>query len=174
VSVIPDGDLIMSRVVYAGSFDPPTLGHLWMIEEGARLFESLTVAVGTNPDKTDAFTVEERISMLTSITNGIDANNVDVAVFDNRYLVHYARSVGAHYILRGIRSPADFEYERVMRHINSDICPDITTVFLMPPRQIAEVSSSLVKGMVGPKGWEETVQTFVPEVVFDMLCKRFG
>ena len=112
--------------------------------------------------------------MLESITAGITATNVTVAVFDNRYLVDYARSIGATYILRGIRSPADFEYERVMRHINADICPEITTVFLMPPRQIAEVSSSLVKGMVGPDGWETTVERFVPPVVFKALCDRFS
>ena len=164
----------MSRVVYAGSFDPPTKGHLWMIEEGARLFQSLTVAVGTNPDKADTFSVEERISMLESITGDIEATNITVSAFDHRYLVDYARSIGATYILRGIRSPADFEYERVMRHINSDMCPDITTVFLMPPRQIAEVSSSLVKGMVGPQGWESIVKRFVPDVVFEALCKRFS
>ncbi len=164
----------MSRVVYAGSFDPPTKGHLWMIEEGARLFQNLTVAIGTNPEKASTFSAEDRIAMLESITAGISATNVDVAVFDNRYLVDYARSVGADYILRGIRSPADFEYERVMRHINADICPDITTVFLMPPRQIAEVSSSLVKGMVGPKDWELTVKRFVPDVVFQALCQRFS
>lgn len=164
----------MSNVVYAGSFDPPTKGHLWMIEEGARLFESLTVAVGTNPEKSSTFTVEKRISMLESITSGIAATNVTVATFDNRYLVDYARSIGATYILRGIRSPSDFEYERVMRHINADMCPDITTVFLMPPRQIAEVSSSLVKGMVGPDGWQSTVERFVPAVVFKALCEQFS
>lgn len=166
--------LIMSRVVYAGSFDPPTNGHQWMIEEGARLFHSLVVAIGTNPEKTYTFTAAERTAMLKDIISKIDATNVEVAIFDNRYLVDYARSVGAQYILRGIRSPADFEYERVMRHINADICPEITTVFLMPPRQIAEVSSSLVKGMVGPKDWEQTVRRFVPEVVFKMLCQRFS
>ena len=164
----------MSDVVYAGSFDPPTNGHLWMIEEGARLFKSINVAIGTNPDKTSTFSVEERVHMLESITSGIEATNISVDVFDNRYLVDYARSIGARYILRGIRSPADFEYERVMRHINADICPDITTVFLMPPRLIAEVSSSLVKGMVGPKDWEVTVERFVPSVVFDALKARFS
>ena len=166
--------IVMSRVVYAGSFDPPTHGHLWMIEEGARLFQSLIVAVGTNPEKVSTFSVEERIRMLESITTDIVATNIAVAVLDNRYLVDYAQSVGAQYILRGIRSPADFEYERAVRHINADICPDITTVFLMPPRQIAEVSSSLVKGMIGPKDWEQTVRRFVPGVVFDTLCQRFS
>ncbi len=164
----------MSRVVYAGSFDPPTKGHVWMIEEGAKLFHSLIVAVGTNPEKRDTFTVPERIAMLQELTEALPAKNIEVAAFDNRYLVDYAKSTNAEYILRGIRSPADFEYERVMRHINADLCPEVTTVFLMPPRQIAEVSSSLVKGMVGPDGWQETVNRFVPAVVFKKLEEKFG
>ena len=164
----------MARAVYAGSFDPPTNGHVWMIEEGAKLFGSLVVAIGTNPDKKSTFELDARMAMLQQITTDVTADNIEVASFDNRYLVDYARSVGATYMLRGIRSPADFEYERVMRHVNADICPDITTVFLMPPRLIAEVSSSLVKGMVGPEGWQNTVERFVPACVFEQLCERFG
>ena len=112
--------------------------------------------------------------MLRQMTGSIDATNIEVATFHNRYLVDYAQSIGASYILRGIRSPADFEYERVMRHMNADMCPKITTVFLMPPRHIAEVSSSLVKGMVGPKGWQDTVERFVPEFVFNAICEKFA
>ena len=164
----------MSKAVYAGSFDPPTNGHAWMFTEGTRLFQSLVVAVGTNPDKASTFTVEERTTMLRQMTGSIDATNIEVATFHNRYLVDYAQSIGASYILRGIRSPADFEHERVMRHMNADMCPKITTVFLMPPRHIAEVSSSLVKGMVGPKGWQDTVERFVPEFVFNAICEKFA
>ena len=164
----------MSRAVYAGSFDPPTNGHVWMIEEGAKLFGSLVVAIGTNPEKESTFSVDTRMAMLDEITSELTAKNLEVAEFNNRYLVDYARSVGAQYMLRGIRSPTDFEYERVMRHVNADMSPDITTVFLMPPRLIAEVSSSLVKGMVGPEGWQDTVERFVPPCAFEKLCERFG
>ena len=69
-------------------------------------------------------------------------------------LADYAESVGAQYILRGIRSHQDYEFERAMRNVNEDLKPEITTVFLIPPRQICEVSSSFVKGLVGPEGWE--------------------
>ncbi|MDB4445606.1 pantetheine-phosphate adenylyltransferase, partial [Akkermansiaceae bacterium] len=90
----------------------------------------------------------------------------------NRYLVDYAKEVGAEFILRGIRSPGDYEYERVMRHINSDMAPDINTVFLMPPREMAELSSSMVMGMVGPEGWGKTVRRYVPSPVFDALVTK--
>ncbi|MDB4608157.1 pantetheine-phosphate adenylyltransferase, partial [bacterium] len=80
--------------------------------------------------------------------------------------------VGAEFILRGIRSPGDYEYERVMRHINSDMAPDINTVFLMPPREMAELSSSMVMGMVGPEGWGKTVRRYLPSPVFDALVTK--
>ncbi|MGB0776141.1 MAG: pantetheine-phosphate adenylyltransferase, partial [Akkermansiaceae bacterium] len=84
-------------------------------------------------------------------------------------LVDYAHEVKAGYILRGIRSSNDYEYERVMRHINSDMAPGITTTFLMPPRDIAELSSSMVKGLIGPEGWQTTVRRYVPAPVFEAL-----
>ncbi len=75
----------------------------------------------------------------------------------------------ADYILRGIRSSNDYEYERVMRHINGDMAPEITTTFLMPPRDIAELSSSMVKSLIGPDGWEQSVRRYVPAPVFEAL-----
>ena len=95
-----------------------------------------------------------------------------ISQFDNRYLVDYANEVNAHYVLRGIRSPSDYEYERVMRHINGDMAPKITTTFLMPPRDITELSSSMIKGLTGPDGWEEIVQRYVPAPVMTQLIKR--
>lgn len=72
-------------------------------------------------------------------------------------------------MLRGIRTESDYEYERTMRNINSDLNSGITTVFLMPPRGIAEVSSSMVKGLIGPEGWETIVRRYLPEPVFEKL-----
>jgi pantetheine-phosphate adenylyltransferase len=154
----------MRTAVYAGSFDPPTNGHLWMIEQGLAMFDRLIVAIGNNPSKRYSFTVEERLELLRLSTQASD--NLVIAHFDNRYLVDYARKRDARYVLRGIRSSSDYEYERVMRHINADMAPEITTVFLMPPRDIAEVSSNMIKGLTGPQGWEETVRRYVPEPVF--------
>ncbi len=158
--------------VYAGSFDPPTNGHIWMIQQGLEMFDHLIVAIGNNPSKRYSFTVEERLELLHLST--AESERLVIAHFDNRYLVDYAKKMGAKYILRGIRSPNDYEYERVMRHINSDMAPQITTVFLMPPRDIAELSSNMIKGLIGPKGWEETVRRYVPEPVFRSLAARGG
>jgi pantetheine-phosphate adenylyltransferase len=150
--------------VYAGSFDPLTIGHLWMIEQGVSLFDRLVVAIGTNPEKKYTFTVEERLAMLRESTS--EFPNLSLASFSNRYLIHYAQSLGATHILRGIRSESDYEYERTIRHINGDLDSVICTVFLMPPRGIAEVSSSMVKDLVGPVGWKRVVRKYVPEPVY--------
>ncbi len=161
-----------SRVgIYAGSFDPPTIGHLWMIEEAATLFDELIVALGVNPEKKSAFTVEERLEMLRSCTTVF--KNVRVETFTNQYLINYARKQKASFIVRGVRSESDYEYERVMRNINGERDANVTTVFLMPPRDIAEVSSSMVKGLVGPEGWQKMVQPYLPPAVYRQLLKKF-
>jgi pantetheine-phosphate adenylyltransferase len=154
----------MKTAIYAGSFDPPTLGHVWMIERGAALFGRLIVAVGTNTDKAYAFSIEERLEMLKALTKG--HKNVRVESFENQFLVKYAKSIGVDYIIRGIRTETDFAYERDMRLINGDLEPRIETVFLMPPREIAEISSSFVKGLVGPQGWEKVVSRYLPPPVY--------
>jgi pantetheine-phosphate adenylyltransferase len=158
--------------VYAGSFDPPTVGHLWMIEQGVLLFDRLVVAIGTNLEKRYTFTVEERMAMLRDCLRGF--RNVSVVFFSDRYLIDFAQSLGATHVLRGIRSESDYEYERTMRNINGDLDGDICTVFLMPPRDIAEVSSSMVKNLVGPHGWQRVVRKYVPEGVYKRLLGFVG
>jgi len=141
------------RAVYAGSFDPITRGHVWVIQQGAGLFDELVIAVGHNPDKSSTFSVDERIGFLEEVTS--DLGNVKVTSFAHRFLIHFAQAQGANYILRGLRNPMDFESEQVMRIINADLDPRINTIFVMPPRRYAELSSSFVKGLVGPQGWEK-------------------
>lgn len=157
--------------VYAGSFDPLTVGHLWMIEQGVALFDELVVSIGVNPEKQYTFPIEERVEMVRESTRRF--TNLRVESFGHQFLIKYARSVGARFVLRGIRSEGDYEFERVMRHINGDLDHAITTVFLMPARGIAEVSSSMVKGLIGPPGWEDIVHQYVPPAVYKMLLKRF-
>ena len=160
------------RAVYAGSFDPITSGHLWMIEHGARLFDELVVAIGINPDKKYLFSLEERLMMLRDACKPFA--NVRVASFENLFLVHYAREVNAGFILRGIRNEVDYGYERGMRYINAELNNDVMTTFLMPPREYAEISSSFVKGLVGPAGWEQVVQKYVPAGVHAKFVERFS
>src|ERR1043165_5351652 len=155
--------------VYAGSFDPLTLGHLWMIEQGARLFDRFIVAIGINPDKKFTFSVEDRLEMVRESTRNY--RNIVVEAFSHQFLIRYAESMGANYILRGIRSASDYEYERGMRNINGDLNPKITTLFLMPPRSISEISSSMVKGLIGPDGCQKILKQYVPKPVYRRILK---
>lgn len=164
------------KAIYAGSFDPPTNGHQWMIDESMKLFNNqLIVAIGINPEKKSLFSVEERKKMLKDMIeykHGLVMPVIDS--FEYEYLISYAKRIGATHLVRGIRSVSDFEYEQAMRHINNDMNSDITTVFLIPPRDLSEVSSSLVKGLVGPTGWRDVVKKYVPEPVYNKFIERFG
>lgn len=138
-----------------------------MIRQGLELFDRLVVAIGSNPRKSYTFSAEERLDLLRESIPSCE--RLTITHFDNRFLVDYAKEVGAEFILRGIRSPQDYEYERMMRHINADMAPEINTILLMPPRDIAELSSSMIKGLTGPEGWEKTVRRYVPPPVFEAL-----
>ena len=140
-----------------------------MVEQGVKLFDRLIVAVGINPEKRYTFSLEDRLIMLGESLKQF--RSLQITSFSNRYLIDYAQSVGATHILRGIRSASDYEYERTMRNINGDLDPAMVSVFLMPPRDIAEVSSSMVKGLVGPKGWQKVVRPYVPDPVYRRLLK---
>jgi pantetheine-phosphate adenylyltransferase len=152
------------KCVYAGSFDPLTNGHLWMIREGAKLFDELVVAIGVHPAKKGKFSIEERLDMLKASLTSI--TNITVSSFSAHFLADYARQLSAGYILRGIRGESDYEYERGMRYVNEDLNPELSTIFLIPPREIVEVSSSMVKGLIGPAGWESVVANYVPAPVY--------
>ncbi|MCX8514194.1 MAG: pantetheine-phosphate adenylyltransferase [Pseudomonadota bacterium] len=160
---------MVKRAVYAGSFDPVTKGHLWIIEQAAQLFNHLIIAIGENATKSYSFDIKTRLDLLRKVTK--QYKNVEVSHFHNQFLIHYAAQVKAQYIIRGIRNVNDYEYEKGMRHINSDISKDITTIFLMPPRGVAEISSSLVNGLVGSDQWENIVTKYVPPVVVKQMIK---
>jgi len=132
----------MRRAVYAGSFDPPTNGHLFLLREGARLLDELVVAVAVNPANQPLFPLAERLALLRTIS--ADLPSVRVERIGNQYLVQYAASVGARYLLRGLRTGADFGYERTLHHVNLDIAADVATVYLMPPRALAETPAAFV------------------------------
>ncbi len=160
-----------TTAVYAGSFDPPTTGHVWMIAQGARMFSQLIVAVARNPEKNYSYPIEQRLGWLREVSS--DLPNVRVTSIENEFLARYAARVGAKFIIRGIRNEDDYQYERGMRYVNADLSPGLTTVFLMPPRELCEISSSFVKGMIGPDGWQDVVAKIVPQPVFrDLVADK--
>jgi len=130
------------KAIYPGTFDPPTNGHIDLIQRGAKLFDHLTVAILSNLVKDPLFTVEERVEMLTEVTSSLE--NVSVATFDG-LMVEFARKQGASAVLRGIRAISDYEYEFQMALMNRRLAPEIETVFLQPAGRYSFVSSRMVK-----------------------------
>ena len=112
------------------------------------------------------------MELIRECASGIE--NLKVDHFENEFLVKYAARTGATHLVRGIRHEDDFQFERTMRYVNEDIHPGLVNVYFMPPRDLAEVSSSFVKGLVGPAGWQEAVRRYVPEPVFEALVARHG
>lgn len=161
----------MKRIgIYAGSFDPPTLGHLWMMQRGAELFDELLVVLAVNPEKRGFLTMEERASLLRELT--AELPNVRVECLTAGFLVDWAKEQGATHLLRGIRNTADFDYERAMAQMNARMEPALQSVFLLPPSELEAVSSSLVRGFVGQPGGERWVNACVPPCVTKMLHDR--
>jgi pantetheine-phosphate adenylyltransferase len=129
--------------VYPGSFDPPTLGHLDVVERASRLFDELIVAVGVNRGKDNPFLpVEQRQRALEKSAAHLD--NVRVATFEG-LLIEYARGVGAQAIVRGLRATSDFEYEFQMAMVNRRLDEAVETVFLMTRWEHSYLSSSIVR-----------------------------
>jgi pantetheine-phosphate adenylyltransferase len=157
----------LTKVVYPGSFDPLTYGHIDVIERSLRLFEQVVVAIITNPAKQPLFTVEERREMLEEIVKK-RFPRVEVDVFHG-LLVDYAKRKSARAVIRGIRAVADYEYEFQMALMNRRLAPQIETVFMMPAEQYSYLSSRLVKEIAELGG---SVKGLVPDVVERRLRKK--
>jgi pantetheine-phosphate adenylyltransferase len=154
--------------LYAGSFDPPTYGHLDLVERAARLFPELIVAVGTNPTRSPVFAVAERLALLSEITKPF--SNVSVQSFDG-LLVDYAKKIGARVVVRGLRVGSDFEYELQIAHANADLAPGIDTVFLPTRTNYGFISASLVREIASYGG---DVSRYTPKAVCDALRSKYG
>ncbi len=152
--------------IYPGSFDPPTNGHLDLIERGSNIFDELVVAILRNAEKTPLFNVGERRRMLEDLTSGF--KNVRVDVFDG-LTVEYATRVKASAVLRGIRALSDYEYELQMAMMNRKLRPDLETVFMMPAEQYSYLSSRLVREVARLGG---DISGLVPEMVEQRLKEK--
>ena len=153
--------------LYAGSFDPPTFGHLDLVERAARLFPRVIVAVGTHPTRSPLFTVAERLDLLQQIAAPFP--NVTVESFDG-LLVDYGKRVGARVVVRGLRVGSDFEYELQIAHANADLRPEIDTVFLPTRTTYGFISASLVREIARYGG---DVTRYAPSAVCDALRRKF-
>jgi pantetheine-phosphate adenylyltransferase len=158
----------MHKVIYPGTFDPVTYGHIDVIKRAAELFESIVVTVAINPGKQPLFTTEERVNMLKSSLKEFD--NVSVDSFDG-LVVDHAKAVGATGIIRGLRAVSDFEYEFQMALMNRKLANDIATIFLMPHEKFTYLNSTIIRNLAS---LHSDVADFVPSVVQEALKKKFN
>jgi pantetheine-phosphate adenylyltransferase len=159
---------MITLAIYAGTFDPLTLGHMDLIERSAEIFPRLILAVARETPKQTLFSAEQRLAMVGEVVNGLE--NVEVTIFDG-LLIDYARRCGARVLVRGLRAYSDFEYEFQMALTNRKLAPEIETLFMMPKESHSYVSSSTVKEVARLGG---IVDDFVPLPVSRALRERFG
>lgn len=150
---------VFTRILYPGTFDPITKGHLDLIKRASRLFDEVVVAVAVGHHKKPIFTLEERIDFVRQSAQGFD--NISVIGFEG-LLVDLARTHKATGVLRGLRAMSDFEYEFQLANINREIDPQFEAVFLTPSQQYSFISSTLVREIAKLHG---DVSKFVPDVV---------
>jgi pantetheine-phosphate adenylyltransferase len=157
----------MATALCPGSYDPPTNGHVDVIERTARHFDSVLVAVIANPSKSALFSVDERTEMLRDALAHLD--NVEIASFDG-LLVDFARERGVSIVVKGLRAVSDFEYELQMAQMNATLAPGLDTMFVTATPAWAFLSSSLVKEVARYGG---AIDTLVPPGVAKALAERF-
>jgi pantetheine-phosphate adenylyltransferase len=158
--------------VYAGSFDPVTLGHEDIVRRGAVIFDRVVVGIGINPEKQPLFPAEERRRMLSEILS--DLPNVDVRCFSG-LTVDFVREQGAAVMIRGVRTVSDMDAEFGLALANQTLAPGVETVFLMASDRFSHVSSTLIKqvAQLGGPNCADHLRHFVPEAVVQPLIDRF-
>ncbi|NWF89232.1 MAG: pantetheine-phosphate adenylyltransferase [Ignavibacteriaceae bacterium] len=158
----------MRKVIYPGTFDPVTFGHIDVIKRARDLFDAVVVTVAINPSKTPLFTVEERVNFIKESVK--EFSSVEVDSFDG-LVVDHARAVGASGIIRGLRAISDFEFEFQMALMNRKLAKDIATIFLMPHEKYTYLNSTIIRNLATLKG---DISDFVPPVVQAALAKKFS
>ena len=156
----------MIKAVFAGSFDPPTNGHLDIIQRTSKLFDEIDVLISVNPEKKYMFSEEERLALLTELVK--DYKNVQVHIWKG-LIVNYAKDNGANVLIRGIRSTNDFAYEFDLAHMNQNLNPGIETLFVPTKEKYAIVKSSSIKELAMFGG---DISRMVPKIVETALKKK--
>ena len=160
--------MLSHNVVYPGTFDPVTNGHIDLIERAAKLFEKVVVAVATSEKKAPLFDLEKRVALAQECLGHVPA--AEVVPFHG-LLIDFVASQGSHCVLRGLRAVADFEYEFQLANMNRAMQPEFESVFLTPSAELSYISSSLVREIAGLGG---DVSGFVPPPVVVALSERFA
>lgn len=157
----------MIKAIFAGSFDPPTFGHLNIIERVQKLFSEIHVVIAVNKSKNYCFSGEERLEVIQKLVSRW--SNVSVHLWDS-LIVDYAKKIKADVLIRGVRNDNDFLYEFDLAMMNKSLNPQIETLFLVPDPKFFVLRSSSIKELAAFGG---DVSTMVPPIVEDILKKKF-
>lgn len=156
----------LSRVIYPGTFDPITNGHLDLIERAADMFDEVIIAVAASPSKNTMFTLEERVTFAQQVTQHLD--NVSSNGFSG-LMVDFAKQENANVLIRGLRTTVDFEYEFGLTNMYRRLMPGLESVFLTPAEEHAFISSTIVREVAIHGG---DVTNFVPKAVAEALKNK--
>ena len=156
-----------NTVVYAGTFDPITYGHIDLIERAVTIFDRVIVGIATSPNKNPLFSLAERVALTKAILQNYQ--RVEVHGFAT-LLLDFAKEHGANVILRGLRTVTDFDYEFQLASMNRRLNPKIESIFLMPSEKFMYISSSLVREIVALGG---NVRSFVPDSIAQALEEKY-
>lgn len=153
----------MKIAVFPGSFDPITIGHVDIVKRSIPLFDKIIVAIGVNTQKKYLFSLEQRTEWIKDVFK--DYPSIEVSSY-NGLTINYCKEIGAQYLLRGIRSASDFEYEKTIAHLNHTMESEIETILMLSPPEYSSISSTIVREIILGKG---DVSKFVPkEIVNDL------
>lgn len=150
----------MTKAVFPGSFDPFTIGHESIVRRGLDIFDEIVIAVGVNSDKHSFFTLDQRMLFIRSLFN----ERIEVRSY-NGLTVDFAREIGATHILRGLRTSADFEFERAIAQVNKKMT-GIDTAFLLTTPEHTPISSSIVRDILRHGG---DISDFVPTTIYNLM-----
>lgn len=160
---------------YAGTFDPMTNGHVWLIRQALVIADEVVVMVARNVQKVSLLDVGERVACLQEVVRGLgeDAQRVRVEVVSGEFTAVAAKRLGCVALVRGMRSSVDFEYENTIQKVNQDLLGGLPTYFVMPPRKEELLSSSFVKGLMQSRGWYGIARDLVPAGSLDLLARKY-
>lgn len=157
----------IKRVVYPGTFDPITNGHIDLVQRASHLFDYVIVAVAASPKKQPLFSLEERVGLCRDVLGHLE--NIEVCGFDC-LLASLVKEKGAYGVVRGLRAVSDFEYEFQLANMNRALAPEMESLFLTPAEHLSYISSSLVREIASLGG---DVHKFVPATVETALTEKY-
>jgi len=152
-----EGDLGGLRAVFPGSFDPFTFGHKAIVEQALPLFDTIVIAIGVNNTKKSLFSVEQRVAHIRAVFAGNP--KIEVATYD-ALTIDFCKTQNAHCIIRGLRNSIDFEFEKSIAQANSELCPEVQTLFFTTPAQFSHISSSIVRDLIQ---YKRSVESYIPK-----------